>query len=201
MLAQVINKFVSIYDQSNTAGRVERFNLVVAGDFDTSVDHYIANLVANNVDARNCLYQVLAYHLENFTSSLEVYNAQLEFMMRKLVVMLPTFVNNRGNITGITAMFNLIGLGFNVVIYDSSGHFDRQPFDTDGTNGVDITFDNDGCNCCVVCDIELYDTWNVLNIPILYTSIKSILKFNLSINTTVTNIYHNGVSLPLNKLI
>lgn len=200
MIKDIIFKLFGNFDKevdnnknAEGEGTLERFNLVLGGDFDDSIYPKISYLIENVLTPFSCFERYLPF-LEKSAGNHVLFFSSNPETRRKIQKYLLRFYTIKGTIKGYKLLFNL--LGFDAEITESWQEF---TFDSP------ITFDNEErrfdmqCRGCSKYCINLIRSYGIPGEPTEeeIQAIKNIIAFNEPINARLDCITFDEAPIDL----
>lgn len=173
----------------NGKGTLQRYNEMLGDDFDTDLQPFIENLVANNLDPDTALLKLLIY-LELLL--LPVILGTDEDMRRRVLKYISHFNRIKGTAYGYEIMFSMLGMDMVIVETWNNFTWDDPIEDLDGDTRV---FDTSCYNCSSYSIIL-----TSMGAPIVVTAeildaIFNVVQYNEPINANLQKVELDGTCL------
>lgn len=169
-------------------GTLERYNEIIAEDYDDNIKPFIANAHDNLVVPKTMLDQYIPSKELDYGNNLLFLSVDNE-MRKRILAYWHRYVAIKGTRKGYEVLLCMLGITATITELFYQGGFDSPTtFDSD----TRPTFDSGKCSPCSSYELEL--TGSVLTVDI-YKAIFSIVEWNEPINAQLLSLEYNGLDL------
>jgi len=185
-------KLNDAYKNAEGKGVSERFNELVAADYDDELNPLVANLVDNTLVPRLALERFVPY-LEEMIGLPILVSDQMD-LRRKLIGFATRLYQIRGTKRSYEVLLRLLGFDtVNIIEFFDEDNFDNPNLTLDDPNRK---FDS-GCRTCSDYAIELTGSFTVPFDTDLQAFLFNVIEFCEPINADLRYIEYNGNPIPL----